>query len=378
MKIAFLWYHFIQFGGVERVLTQKINLLAEMDGYEVYLITYNQGNHPFKFNLSSRIKHVDLNTRYFSRCSYHGIYQFWDRFISLRKFYKTITTYLENLQPDILVCVDHRESEVNAVLRSNIKGVKIVESHSGKLTRLKEIQSKPFLRRVYEKQVLHSTLKKMSKLDAIVCLTRHDADDWRKNIKTVVIPNILIKYPEKGVSYDNEHKHIISAGRLSIQKGFDYLQEAWIIVVNRHPDWILDIYGDVDVREGVYFEKQNLPGLVFHAATDDIYSQYTKSDFYVLSSRFESFGLVLIEAMSCGIPCVSFDCPYGPREIIHDRVDGLLVSYPNIYDLAEKMCWMIEHKDERAIMGKNARENVKRFQPNNVMGLWDKFYKSLI
>lgn len=379
MKIAFLWYHFIQFGGVERVLTQKINLLAEIDGYEVYLITYNQGNHPFKFNLSSRVKHVDLNTRYFSRCSYHGIYQFWDRFVSLRKFYKTVTSYFENLQPDVLVCVDNRKSEVKAVSKCNIRGTKVVECHTGgRLSRLKGIQSKPFFRRIYEEYILDSTLRQMKKLDAMVCLTQHNADEWGKQYKVAVIPNILIKYPDEGVSYEVEHKHIISAGRLTIQKGFDYLQEAWKMVVIKHPDWCLDIYGDVDIREGHNFVKQNLPGLIFHSATDDIYSEYENSDFYVLPSRYESFGLVLIEAMSCGIPCVAFDCPYGPSDIIHDGKDGLLVRYPDVNDLAEKMCWMIEHRNERIVMGKTARKNVKRYLPERVMTLWDDFYKSLI
>jgi glycosyltransferase involved in cell wall biosynthesis len=111
--------------------------------------------------------------------------------------------------------------------------------------------------------------------------------------------------------------------------------------------------------------------------TKDVYSEYLKSQFFVLSSDSEGFGLVLIEAMSCGIPVVSTNCPYGPAEIVEDGVTGLLTKLaPD--DMAEKMEWMINHAEQRNEMGLKARETVKRYQAETVMTEWEQAYLSVL
>ena len=99
---------------------------------------------------------------------------------------------------------------------------------------------------------------------------------------------------------------------------------------------------------------------------------------FVLGSRYEGFGLVLTEAMSCGVPPVSFACPTGPRDIITDGLDGLLVKNGDIAGLAEKICYLIENEDIRREMGRNARESVKRFKKENIMSQWMDLFEELI
>ena len=122
---------------------------------------------------------------------------------------------------------------------------------------------------------------------------------------------------------------------------------------------------------------ERIPNVRLCHAVADIRSVYEQSDFYVMSSVYESFGLVLTEAMSCGRPCVAFDCPYGPGEIIRDGEDGLLARAADVADLADKMCRMIDDAPMRRQMGQKAQENVRRFLPERIIPLWHSLFTQL-
>ena len=114
-----------------------------------------------------------------------------------------------------------------------------------------------------------------------------------------------------------------------------------------------------------------------HRPTPDIYTEYKKSQMLVLCSRYEGFGLVLIEAMACGIPCISFDCPYGPPEIIRNHCNGLLAKDGDVRDLAGRMEWLMTHDEERRQMGINAHQYAARYKKEIVMNDWENAYDSL-
>ena len=123
----------------------------------------------------------------------------------------------------------------------------------------------------------------------------------------------------------------------------------------------------------------NLKDRIFiHPATDNLYDEFQNSDFFVFSSRFEGWGLVLVEAMSCGIPCISFRCKYGPEDIITDHNDGLLVSDGNVKELGEKILWMINHPDDCLQYGKEARKTALKFKKDVVIQRWIEIFESLI
>ena len=179
---------------------------------------------------------------------------------------------------------------------------------------------------------------------------------------------------------DNTPKQVIAVGRYVPQKGFDRLISAWSIVNKKHPDWILRIYGD-GMREQLQNQIYELgisPSCILEHSTPDIVDKYCKSSIFVLSSRYEGFGMVIIEAMACGVPPVSFTCPCGPRDIISDGINGLLVENGNIEGLAEKICYLIENENVRREMGRQARMDIERFRIEPIAEQWKTLFESII
>lgn len=163
------------------------------------------------------------------------------------------------------------------------------------------------------------------------------------------------------------------------EKGFDMLLEAWHLLTEEFCDWNLYIFGNGD--RSAYQEivnKYNMGDSVhLMPASDNIAEEFSKSSLYVMSSRYEGFGLVLAEAMSCGLPCVSFDCPYGPREIIKDREDGLLAKYKNVRDLTHKMVSLMSDVELRQKMGEKAIKDITRYEPNGIMNQWINLFETI-
>ncbi len=370
--------------GVERVLSQRLSLLAESGMYEVYLITYNQYGAPFSFPISDKVHYIDLATRYIERCSYHGIIQYYDRFISKIRFKQSLYNSLFNICPDVISCVDINFVDLKTVLDFDIDAVKVVECHCGLSAYFADLEK---IRNPYkknkERKIKEKIILSIRKFDRIVVMTEGEKNEWNIDDKVVFIPNMLASYPKELPVSTQTHHRIISVGRYAYQKGYDMLIEAWKIVEEKYPSWSLHIYGSHDGDMGDYdqllhlIEDNHMQNVCLHPATNDVYSKYFESDFYVMSSRFESFGLVLIEAMSCGLPVVSFDCKFGPHSIIADGETGILVPPSNVNKLAQSICFMIEHIDERMRMGQKARASVSKFSPERILSIWQQFYQSL-
>lgn len=384
MKLAFLCNNMKSTNGVERVLSQRLSLLAESGMYEVYLITYNQYGAPFSFPISGKVHHIDLATRYIERCSYHGLYQYLDRYVCRKSFKRLFHHCVETIKPDFVTCIDIHLADLEAVISLKIDVVKVVECHCGLsayFVDLEKIGNK--YKRNRERTLKQKLIRTIGKFDRIVVMTKGEQSEWNLGDKVVFIPNMLVSYPEFLPEQTTIRHRIISVGRYAYQKGYDMLIEAWKIVEDKYSDWSLHIYGSRNGDMGVFdqlrdlIDKNQIENICLHPATDDVYSKYCESDFYVMSSRFESFGLVLIEAMSCGLPIVSFDCLFGPRSIVADGETGILVPSSDVKKLAQSICFMIEHVDERIRMGRNARVAVSKYTPQRIISIWQQFYQSI-
>ena len=172
--------------------------------------------------------------------------------------------------------------------------------------------------------------------------------------------------------------HAIYMGRYCNQKGLHELLKVWTLVHQRHPDWILDMYGDGELDEWLRKEVSRLNnGIQVHKPVDDVFSCYCNSSMLLLTSIWEPFGLVLPEAMSCGLPVVSFSGLKGPDSIITDGVDGFLVKNRDVEKFACRICLLIEQPKICQQLGRNAKTNSQRYGAGYIMPMWLEMIKSL-
>ena len=371
MRILYVCDALAIHGGLERVLTEKANWLATHGNSDVHILTANQGNHPVCFPLHPKVQFVDLGI------SFHRLYQqpIWKRLVCNshlhRRFRERLKDEIDKITPDIMICtrIDYLRDIVKVKERLPL----VFESHSTCLA--SRFDGDGLLRRLHVRYLQQA----VKKVQTVVALTEGDAAEWRQLTPHVsVIPNV-VHLNDSGIYSDSTAKSVIFVGRFSKQKDVGSLLRIWTQVHHHHPDWQLQIYGGY----GDEYEKWNAAlrqtdlNIVVHASTSEIMEKYRENSILLMTSQYEPFGLVLPEAMSCGLPVVAFDCPYGPRSIITDGVDGYLIGNRNVGEFAEKVCKLIDNPDLRVKMGKAGVVTSKRFDMSHVMPHWKQFFSQM-
>jgi glycosyltransferase involved in cell wall biosynthesis len=378
MRYIFVIKSFAQVAGVERVMADKMNYLA-VSGHQILLVTYEQGNHPLIFELHPSINHIDLNCRFFTLHRQPIIKRLLESILMKRQFHKQIKTIIDDFKPNAIISPTYPLDVIGELASAKGQARLIFESHMAYVQALKEY-SKPrssfgaLCAKLFDKRVI----RLLQGCDCLVVLTQGDRDFWSHYVTNVrVLPNPLTSFPDIINDVPKDSYRIISIGRLTSIKRFDRLIDAFAIICNDYPDWHIDIFGEGSDEEllNSQITKLHLKERIhIHPPTNDIYTEMKKSQFLAMTSESEGFPLVLIEAMACGIPCLAFDCPYGPGEIIEHNKTGLLVTNGDTSDFANKMRYLIESPSIINDMGRNARLSASKFKKETVMKEWEKLY----
>lgn len=378
MKLVYCMGDCSKGGGTERTISIQANYFAE-HGHEVHIInTEIPENKENMFHFSDKIYFHNLNI----------CYNEVDNSISLSKIIKRIrkgaeherrlNRLLYSLRPDFTIALFGHEMSFLYRLKDGSR--KIQQYHFYKRHRTVEFRCNQTS--VYKK--FFSLLKEWRKrcyikhYDAFVVLTQEDAEAWGWYPNLHIIPNALSFMPEQASTCLN--KQVISVGRLTILKGFNLLIEAWSRVIKMYPGWRLVIFGSGEEERKLQaiIEKYNLcDSIKIFPPTKDISAKYAESSIYAMTSLSEGFPMVLVEAMACGLPCVSFSTSCGPAEIISHEKDGFVVPLGNIRELSEKLSLLMSDEDLRIRMGKAARQNISRYSVDQVMEKWKDLFRQL-
>lgn len=375
MKLLYLHFSIAVYGGIERVLSDKMNYLANSSEYEIFFVTCDQGSHPFSYTLDHRIKHVDLGIRLHQQYVYPFPIRIWKHYRLLSLYNKKLKQTIDEISPDIIIGTEWIPPRL--IMRNKGDIPFILESHFGYSTIVDRKKSS-----MIKKILQYFDYKSFSKADVVVTLTRGDAEVWRaRGTRCIaVIPN-PVHLNDKNFRSGLEEKRVIFVGRFSDEKDIPTLFKIWETVHDHFPEWCLDLYGEGELEKKLngYISNCSL-NISIHPPTKDIFKELCNSSILVMTSKNESFGLVLVEAMSCGLPVIAFDCPYGPKDIICDGVNGFLIENRDVKTFSGKMCQLMENNGLRIRMGEEAFESSQKYNISVIMEKWrelfDKLYHS--
>lgn len=370
MRIVYFFRSLAVWGGIERIIVDKAGWLAGQKDCQVTIVTSDQGSHKVPYALADGValRHLDVGLH--RQYRYRGWRRLLERWQLERLLAKRLLLTVDELQADVVVCV--ATSYADTVLRAVADRVPVVvESHSI----YRQMFGRGGIGGGYNDWRLKRQLKRAR---IVVTLTEDDACDWRRLLPDVrCIPN-MVEQNQTGRMGDVSTRRVIFVGRFDYQKRAEMAIELWQRVAPQHPGWQLHIYGDGERREAVAEAARGVEGVVLRKPTASIFDAYCESAFLILTSLFEPFGLVLAEAMSCGLPAVAFDCPYGPRTIIEDGRNGFLVEEGDMQGFADKMSRLMDDDSLCRQMGRAAVGSARRFSADQVMPQWLMLFQELV
>ena len=374
MKILYQIHSTYNPGGMERVLLNKVRYLVEEKGWDVTVVTTDQHGRPSFYPFPEGVRMIDLGVNY-SDDNGRPFMQKLLGYLRRRQVHKKrLKALLEEERPDIVDCFYPGECSFVPSLKDGSR--KVMELHQSKL--FHHQYNRSGLMGLADKVRALMDERLVRRFDRFVVLTQEDKEMWGDMPGIRVIPNAANFIADK--YSDCSAKRVIAVGRLDYQKSFDRLIQVWEKVHLQMPQWRLDIFGQGEWQEMLQrmIGERGLQEVVkLNAPTKNIGKEYSESSMLVMSSHYEGFPMVMIEAMACGLPAVCFDFKCGPRDIISEGENGLIVPDGDIEGMAEAMVRLMKDDDLRKRMGENAKKVVEKYSEDRVMGLWVNLYEEL-
>ena len=358
--------------GMERILTLKANYLDSL-GYKVIIITTDQEGRIPAFMMSPGIKQIDLGIGYERTNGSSFIKKallFPYKHICHKQRLKRV---LKQITPDVTVSMFC--NDVNILPSITAGGRKILEVHFSRFKRL--LYGRKGLWGIADRLLSYHDQLIIRKYDKFVTLTKEDLINWGNPTNGICIPNFINSIPEYPSLLNS--KTVISVGRLTYQKGIDRLLEAWSRSSAKDRQWHLKLIGEGEQKKDLQMMIKSLgisDTVELAGEQRDMDTVYRNASVLVLSSRYEGMPMVLLEAQSYGIPCISFDCQCGPRDIITDGENGRLVANGDIIGLAEAIDELTNDNKTLQRMGATAYSYAARWDMQRIMKLWTNLFES--
>ncbi len=359
MKINYVIEDFSVCGGVERIVSEKANILTGRYGHDVTIISVYEDERPVRYRLDRRIRVIRLNVP-MARKSNSALIQTFDRIKTIAKAARRLNDAVKSTTPDIIFFATTLGALLLPLCRT--KARKVYESHSARIFT-------PYNR-------MFCLTERCA--DVIICLTQGDAKAYARARDVRIIPNFI--QPPSSCVKDYGVKKAIAVGRLEHVKGFDILIDIWKDVARTHPDWQLHIYGEGPLRENLQ-RQIDTSGLARHVvlcgSCSDMTARYAGYSVHLMTSRHEGLPMTLIEAQAAGLPSVVFNFRYGAADIVSDGSNGFLIEQGDKALFARKLSETIDDTALRMSLGLKARQESARFSADNIMRKWEELITEL-
>lgn len=380
MRIVYVTETMVSSGGTEKMLSEKASYLVDVFGYDVTIISCTQiAGLANTFPLSQNVKQINLAIPYYRQYHYGYPKRLLVKWETNQALKKLLTKTIHQIDPDIVIGVARFAADIVTTIKCRAK--KIIECHEARPFIMADMEgNRALVSRLYTNLIMKKRYFRMIErhADVVVTLTEGDSHLWKKARHLEVIPNFSTMAVSRMADYKN--KRVIAVGRLSAEKGYDRLLKIWKRVSPQHQDWSLEFFGDGKLHHMLtnMIHDLQLLNVTINPPTPHISEEYSKSAICVMTSHFEGFSLVLLEAIRHGLPCIAFDCPFGPASIIKDGICGYLIEENSIEQYAQKLSLLMDQEDIWKSLSKEAIKRGEDFSVETVMNRWRQLFEDLV
>ena len=364
-------------GGMERVLLNKLRWFVRQGGYDLTVVTTDQQGLPPFYGFPPEVRMIDLDINYTADNDKLAPVKILGYFRRRRIHRKRLTALLMQEKADIVISLYPSESSFIPRIKDGSK--KVLELHYNKFFRLQ--YNRRGLLGLADRFRTWQDERIVRRFDKFVVLTQEDAGYWGALPNLEVIPNAALSR-SRFFAEPQKSRRVMAVGRLDYQKGFDRLIDAWAqLSAGLRQTWRLDIYGQGEWEEKLrrQIARLDLDGSVhIYPPTKSIVEEYTSSALLAMGSHYEGFPMVMIEAMSCGLPVVTFDYPCGPKDIVCDGENGLMVKEGDVPALARALERLMTDDDFRVRLGEAARSISETYSENKIMTQWIQCFQKIL